>query len=96
MPWAVVADALTALEPVSSIDNLSSITVPVTLINGRWDHLRVEERRHRSALAGVTLIVIPGAKHDVSLEAPTQFNRALLEFLACLPSASTSRAYNPA
>ena len=96
LPWAVVADALTALESVSSLDNLASITVPVTLINGQWDHLRVEERRHRAALAGISLVVIPGAKHDVSLEAPTQFNRALLEFLAGLPSATQTHSYSVA
>lgn len=93
LPWAVVTDALTALHTVSSIKDLMRITVPVLLVNGRWDHLRLEERAYAAAAPNTKLVVIPGAKHDVSLEAPVAFNRTLLKFLTSLPrSASAQRA----
>ncbi len=90
LPWSVVTDALTALDRVSSIDDLHHISVPVLLVNGQWDHLRLEERAHLAAAARARLVVIPGAKHDVSAEAPTEFNRTLLRFLDSLPAPHTT------
>lgn len=84
--WSVVTEALTALAPVSSIADIKQVEVPVLLLNGRWDHLRLEERAHLAAAPQGRLVVIPGAKHDVSLEAPVQFNRTLLKFLSSLPA----------
>lgn len=88
LPWAVVTDALTALDTVSSVKDLMQIQAPVLLVNGQWDHLRLEERAYIAAAPRTKLIVIPGAKHDVSLEAPIQFNRVLLNFLNSLNSLS--------
>lgn len=85
LPWTVVTDALTVLDKVSSKADLAQISVPVLLVNGRWDHLRLEERAHRAAAVRARLITIPGSKHDVSLEAPAEFNHHLLKFIASLP-----------
>lgn len=87
LPWSVVTEALTALATVSSIADIKQVDVPVLLLNGQWDHLRLEERAHLAAAPRGRLVVIAGAKHDVSLEAPGQFNRTLLKFLSSLPAA---------
>lgn len=86
LPWSVVTEALTALAPVSSIADIKRADAPVLLLNGKWDHLRLEERAHLAAARQGRLVVIPGAKHEVSLEAPVQFNRTLLQFLSSLPA----------
>ena len=91
LPWAVVTDALTALDTVSSIKDLMRITAPVLLVNGKWDHLRLEERAYVAAAPNTKLVVIPGAKHDVSLEAPIAFNRTLLKFLTSLPRSASAQ-----
>lgn len=86
--WEVVTDALTQLQTVSSVEDLRSIDVPVALVNGRWDHLRLEERRHHRARAGISLVVIDGAGHDVSTQVPERFGEALVHFVESLaPSA---------
>jgi pimeloyl-ACP methyl ester carboxylesterase len=68
-----LADPLTALAATDS---------PVWLVNGRWDHFRFGERAFLAAAraggARAELVVIPGAKHLVSLDRPVAFNRAVL------------------
>ncbi len=77
--WDLVADALHHLAGESSVRNLRSAAVPVWLVNGARDQLRMQERRH--ARAADRLVVVPGAGHDVSLEAPAAFNEAVLDAL---------------
>jgi len=78
--WDLVADALRHLAGESSVRNLRASDVPVWLVNGARDQLRMQERRH--ARAAARLVVVPGAGHDVSLEAPAAFNAAVLDALA--------------
>lgn len=80
--WDLVADALAYLAERSSVQNLRGGGVPVWLVNGARDQLRMHERRHLRAVPGTRLVVVPGAGHDVSLEAPAAFNEAVLDALA--------------
>ncbi|GAA4830157.1 alpha/beta hydrolase [Luteimicrobium xylanilyticum] len=80
--WDLVADALAHLAERSSVQNLRGGGVPVWLVNGSRDQLRMHERRHLRAVPGTRLVVVPGAGHDVSLEAPAAFNEAVLDALA--------------
>ncbi len=62
--------------------SLAATDSPVWIVNGRWDHFRSRERAYveaaRGAGAPAWLVVVPGARHLVSLDAPVAFNRALL------------------
>lgn len=75
--WDLVADALRHLAGESSVRNLRGAAVPVWLVNGARDQLRMQERRH--ARAASRIVVLPGAGHDVSLDAPEAFNATVLE-----------------
>jgi len=62
---------------------LAATDSPVWVVNGRWDHFRSRERAFVAAArrggAPARLVVIPGARHLVSLDAPVAFNRVLLD-----------------
>jgi pimeloyl-ACP methyl ester carboxylesterase len=75
--WDVVTDALSHLAGRSSVANLRATRVPVWLVNGAQDRLRLEERRHLQAAYRGALVVVPGAGHDVNTDAPEAFNRVL-------------------
>ncbi|GEL93473.1 alpha/beta fold hydrolase [Cellulomonas composti] len=79
--WHVVSDMLHALHGYSPLSDLRRLTVPVWLVNGARDPLRVDERRYVRALPGARLTVVPGAGHDVNSHAPAAFNRILLAAL---------------
>jgi pimeloyl-ACP methyl ester carboxylesterase len=85
-PWRVVTDMLHELAGRSSLDDLRTARVPVWLINGRRDHLRVDERRYLDAAPDTALVVVPRAGHDVNLDAPDAFNAALSRALGDLTS----------
>lgn len=78
--WDLVADALRHLAGESSVANLRRAEVPVWLVNGERDQLRLQERRH--ARIASRLVVLPGAGHDVSLEAPAAFTETVLDAVA--------------
>jgi pimeloyl-ACP methyl ester carboxylesterase len=80
--WDVVTDALTHLAGRSSIANVRAARVPLWFVNGARDAMRIEEQRHLSAAHDGSLVVIPGAGHDVNTEAPAAFNRVLARALA--------------
>lgn len=79
--WDVVTDALSGLAGRSSVESLRAIRAPVWLVNGARDRMRLEESRHLSAAARGTLVVVPGAGHDVNTEAPAMFNHTLTRAL---------------
>ena len=79
--WHVVTDMLTAMGGHSSLADLRRLLVPVWLVNGRRDVLRLEERRDLAARPGTRLTVVPRAGHDVNSHAPIAFNRILLDVL---------------
>jgi pimeloyl-ACP methyl ester carboxylesterase len=80
--WDVVTDALTHLAGRSSIANVRATRVPLWFVNGARDAMRIGEQRHLAAAHDGSLVVIPGAGHDVNTEAPSAFNRVLARALA--------------
>ncbi|WP_307793608.1 alpha/beta fold hydrolase [Actinotalea soli] len=83
--WAVVADMLGAMGQHSSLGDLGRLqarVVPVWLVNGHRDPLRLGERAYLAALPGIRRAVVPRAGHDVNTHAPRVFNRLLLDVLA--------------
>ena len=82
--WHVVADMLEAMHGYSCASDLRRLTLPVWLVNGRRDPLRLQERHFRRAVPGAQLHVVPGAGHDVNSHAPAAFNRILLSVLGQL------------
>ncbi|WP_326522643.1 alpha/beta fold hydrolase [Cellulomonas edaphi] len=79
--WHVVTDMLAALAGYSPLADLRRTRLPVWLVNGSRDPLRIDERRYLAARPGARLTVVPGAGHDVNSHAPVAFNRVLLDAL---------------
>lgn len=79
----VMSGALTEVGSLDPLAALSSLRCPVHLVNGRYDHFRTQERRFLGAARAsgqrAELVVVPGARHLVSLDAPVAFSRVLLE-----------------
>jgi pimeloyl-ACP methyl ester carboxylesterase len=84
--WHVVTDMLTSLDGYSPLADLRRTDVPVWLVNGSRDPLRLDERRYLEANPGAQLTVVPRAGHDVNAHAPVAFNRVLLNALHDLRS----------
>ncbi|QDW62615.1 alpha/beta fold hydrolase [Oerskovia sp. KBS0722] len=74
-----ILDEVGRTEPLAALSVTDS---PVWFVNGRWDHFRFGERAYlaaaRSGGARAELVVVPGAKHLVSLDRPVAFTRAVL------------------
>lgn len=84
----VVVDALTEMSRVDPRADLAAIDRPVWLVNGRWDHFRLGERRTVRAVRQGRLVVVPHSTHLVSVVAPVAFTRVLLDALAELDASS--------
>ena len=85
--WSVVLDMLGAMRGHSSLADLGRLqdrVVPVWLVNGQRDPLRLGERAFLGALPGIRRTVVPEAGHDVNSHAPGAFNHRLLGVLAQL------------
>lgn len=86
VPLDVMDDGLRAMAAVRPIAAISRIRVPILLVNGRYDHFRMEERRYLAAARArpdlpaswSQLVVVPGASHLVSLTRPDEFTRILI------------------
>jgi len=78
----VMDDVLRELRPLAIRDSLARVSQPVTLVNGRLDHFRLQERRYLRATVDGRLVHIAGATHLVSLTQPERFNTVLLETAA--------------
>lgn len=79
--WHVVADMLAAMRGYSALADLRRLRVPVWLVNGARDPLRMEEWRFLLARPDARLHVVPRAGHDVNAHAPHAFNGLLLRAL---------------
>lgn len=73
----VMDDALRELRPLRTAPSLARIEQPVWLVNGTWDHFRLQERRYLRAARNARLVHIPRATHLVSVTQPAAFNRIL-------------------
>lgn len=90
--WHVVTDMLAAMKGHSSLADLRRLLIPVWLVNGQRDILRLDERRYLAALPGTQLTVVPNAGHDVNSHAPIVFNLILLNVLHELRAAAAAIA----
>lgn len=85
--WHVVADMLAAMRGYSPIGDLRRLarhvhlTLPVHLVNGARDPLRLDERRFLLAHPRAQLHVVTRAGHDVNAHAPATFDRLLVHVL---------------
>lgn len=70
-------------EPLA-IDRLAAVQVPTLVVTGEEDHPDILEigRMLATGIAGAERQTVAGAAHMVSLDAPEEFNRILLRFLA--------------
>ncbi|GIG26794.1 alpha/beta fold hydrolase [Cellulomonas denverensis] len=87
----VMDDVLRAMRAADPVGDLSRVTAPVWLVNGRYDHFRGEERRFLAACRDGRLVIVPRATHLVSLSAPVAFTRVLLDVLAEVSRCSAPR-----
>jgi pimeloyl-ACP methyl ester carboxylesterase len=82
----VMTDVLREVGRSDTLSALAAATSPVWIVNGRYDHFRTGERAMlaaaRSSGASARLVVVPHARHLVSLDAPVEFNRIVLEAAA--------------
>jgi pimeloyl-ACP methyl ester carboxylesterase len=107
LPPAAVSDviaggvALDVMQPtlaaVGELDperSLAAVEVPVWIVNGRYDHFRLEERRMLRASPHAQRVIIDRATHLVSLARPDDFAAAVLGAVAELErrAARTRRA----
>lgn len=80
-----VMDAgLQATGTLHPLADLARFPGPVWLVNGRYDHFRLNERRFLAACRAGHLVVIPGAPHLVSLAQPERFTAVLRQVVAQL------------
>jgi pimeloyl-ACP methyl ester carboxylesterase len=73
MPAAI--KAVCALRPMAS---LARIDTPIWLVNGRWDHFRLGERRLVRRLRDARTVIVRGAGHLVPMDQPDTYIQILL------------------
>lgn len=79
--------AIPAMSTLDPLADVAAIEVPLWLVNGTIDQLRIDERRFRRAAPQARMIIVPGAHHLVTAMRPKAFNLILAESLASLASA---------
>jgi pimeloyl-ACP methyl ester carboxylesterase len=77
-------EALYAVAPNYSEDELRSITVPVLILDGAADEFVTPDQPVRMAelIPGAELVLIPGTGHFAPLAKPPVFNQIVLDYLA--------------
>ena len=83
-PEAFLRQQLATTERIDSLDLLSSISCPTTVIHGADDRLIPVEmsREMAAAIPGAQLVIIEGAGHLAFSEQPDRGASAVREFLA--------------
>lgn len=78
-------DAVRALwraDPVRDLRTVVERGIPVTFVQGEWDHFRVDERTFRRVGGeGTRWVRVRRAFHPVGLHRPTAYTRALVDVL---------------
>ena len=77
----VMVDLLSEMRRTDPVDDLRRIQCPVWLVNGQWDHFRLQAGVFSRATPDVRRVTVRGASHLVSLVRPVAFNRVLLAAL---------------
>ena len=75
----VMQDVLRELRGIRMASSLSKIDLPIWLVNGTLDHIRLQERQFLAATRRGTLVRIPRATHMVSLAQPVAFTGLLVD-----------------
>jgi len=75
----VMQDVLRELRGIRMSSALSRIDLPIWLVNGTLDHIRLQERRFLAATRRGVLVRIPRATHMVSLAQPVAFTDLLVD-----------------
>lgn len=83
-------ETLAAVGETDPIGSLSRYPGPVRFVTGGLDHFRLDERRFRAARPEAPFIVVPRASHLVSLVAPEEFTRVVLDAVAAAPDDTPS------
>jgi pimeloyl-ACP methyl ester carboxylesterase len=73
----VMEPGLQATGTLFPLADLATYPGPVWLVNGRFDHFRLHERRFLAASRRARLIIVPGASHLASLVQPQRFTDVL-------------------
>lgn len=82
MPWHAVDHVASYTHDWKSADELHRLTMPVLLVNGRWEKAFQPSIEHaRSTIRDLTLIELEGG-HAINLEQPDAFNKAVLAFIS--------------
>jgi pimeloyl-ACP methyl ester carboxylesterase len=82
---ATKADLLRALDVMASTnlgDRLERITAPALVVAGASDQTKIAGRQLAEALPHGDYVELPGAAANPNVEAPHEYNRLLLDFLA--------------
>ncbi|MGO4691154.1 alpha/beta fold hydrolase [Glaciibacter sp. 2TAF33] len=88
----VMDPGLRATGRLDPLADLNGYPGPVWLVNGRFDHFRLDERRFLAACRDGRLIVVPRAPHLVSLAQPERFTRVLRRVAAELAASPRTSA----
>ncbi|MET0736416.1 MAG: alpha/beta hydrolase [Microbacterium sp.] len=82
--------ALASLSALDLLAALHRIEVPLWLVNGQYDQLRVNERLFMRVAQHAELIVVPRTTHHVTVMRPAVFNALLDLAIATLESETAS------
>lgn len=88
----VMVDLLTEARGLDPLADLARTRCPVWLLNGQWDHFRLQERAFLAAAPDARLVVVRGATHLANVVRPVAFSRALLEVLDAVDAREAARA----
>lgn len=92
----VMVDLLSEMRRTDPVGDLRRIRCPVWLVNGQWDHFRLQEGAFRRATPDIRVVTVRGASHLVSLVRPVAFNRVLLTALDEVDRREAAGAGSPA
>ena len=87
-PYAVAWAQRAMAERPDSTDDLATVDVPTLVVVGEEDTLSppAEAELIAKTIPGAQLVRIPDAGHLSAMEAPAEFNSAVTDFLAGIPS----------
>lgn len=75
----VMDSGLRETATLTPLASLAAYPGPIWLVNGQFDHFRLNERRFLAACRNGEVVVVAGATHLSSLAQPERFTRILLQ-----------------